>query len=364
MSEICIAHGGDISTPSGGSNRIVAMASTLHQQGHEVSVVAPEYKGHPPDRVAEIAFEEVSLPQEIENPVTRAVAVVRRATAVADERDAVIQFEHSILGGIGALYGNCSFVLDMHDLAYSRYDHVQSLFAVPMKHIVARIERRAVDSADRVIVVSGHMKERIRYRWKVPEKKITVIPNGFFESKLDSHRETNVLPGRVCFLGTLHPKVNLNVIAQICELSSVSDVIVIGDGAQRNQLEELATERSVLTLTGRIPDQEAFELLASSSVAINPQYSSELQRSSSPVKLYYYAALGKPMVVTAGPPVANRLSTADAAIITQSDNEFVKSVDTVLRDPNLADRLGHNARELAEEFRWQSRTESITRIYE
>jgi len=364
MTRLCIAHGGDISTPSGGTDRVSAIASGLAERGHDVILVVPDLDGEPQYDLASVDIREVSLPPTVENSVSSAGAIARRAKAVANDERATLQYEHSIMAGLGTLVGASSYVLDMHDLAYSRYDHVDSPLAPVMQRGVGWLERRAVEQADHIVAVSEYMADTLRSEWGVPASKVSVVPNGFFPEKLEPFADVEVVEGRVCFLGTLHPKVDVEAIEAVCRLPSVTETVVIGDGAQRDRLEALAAEYESLEVTGRLPDEEAFELLASAAVAINPQHRSALQRSSSPVKLYYYAALGKPMVVTAGPPLVTDLAEAGAAVAVEDREEFVERVEEVVNDERFATKLGENALAEAEVFKWSSRVDSIERIYE
>jgi len=364
MIRLCIAHGGDVSDPSGGTDRVSALASGLSERGHDVTLVVPELDGEPQHDLDGVDVREVSLPSAVENSVSSAGAIARRAKAIADERGATLQYEHSIMAGLGTLVGASSYVLDMHDLAYSRYDHVDSAAASVMQRGVAWLERRAVRKADRIIAVSEYMADQLQSEWGVPASKLSVVPNGYFPEKLAPFADIDVVDGRVCFLGTLHPKVDVGTIEAVCQLDSVTETVVIGDGAQRDRLESLAAEYKSLEVTGRLPDVEAFKSLASAAVAINPQHRSALQRSSSPVKLYYYAALGKPMVVTAGPPLVADLAEAGAAVVVEDQEEFVERVEAVVNDERFATELGENALAEAEAFRWSSRVDSIERIHE
>jgi glycosyltransferase involved in cell wall biosynthesis len=80
------------------------------------------------------------------------------------------------------------------------------------------------------------------------------------------------------------------------------------------------------------------------------------------VKLYYYAALGRPMVVTPGPSVVETLVGRGAAITARSRRHFVDRVRAVLEEPSFADRLGRSARETAEEFIWTDRVSSFENV--
>jgi glycosyltransferase involved in cell wall biosynthesis len=207
------------------------------------------------------------------------------------------------------------------------------------------------------------MREVIQDDWGVNPNKITVVPNGFFKDRINDARGTDPVEGRVCFLGTLHPKVDVEALAEIARLDAVSDLIVIGDGALRDRINKLTDEHEAVRATGRLSDRDAFEFVASASVVVNPQTQSELQRSSSPVKLFYYAALGKPMVVTAGPSIVEELVAADAAVASADRDAFVAAVKSVLESPDCRRTLASNARSKAKEYTWHNRIEQIRTVY-
>jgi glycosyltransferase involved in cell wall biosynthesis len=249
----------------------------------------------------------------------------------------------------------------MHDLGYARFDHVQHPLSSVLKRGVRWLERRAVRSAADIIVVSEYMQSALE-DWGIDSEQVTVVPNGFFPERIESAVDLETVEGRVCFLGTLHPKVDIEAFQEIASLSNVSEMVVIGDGAQRDSVESLAENNAAIRVMGRLPDKEAFELLGSAAVAINPQTQSELQRSSSPVKLYYYAALGLPMVVTSGPSVVDRLVETDSAV-TAERGKVADTVEGLLEDDSRRNELGSNAREAAQEFRWDRRIDTIERVY-
>lgn len=349
---LCLAHGGDVGEPSGGTDRVSALAAGLAARGHDVSLVVPRPSGPVPDRLGDVDCVFVDAPS---SSVARAAMVARRAATEARERDAVLQLEHSTLAGVGTVVGVDDYVLDMHDLGYSRFDHVDSLAAPLLKRTVRGLERRALGRADHVVVVSAVMAEQIRRLWDVPGEKISVVPNGYFPETVDRFRDVATVPGRVAFLGTLHPKVDVDTLVAVAELPAVTDLVVIGDGAGRDRMERAAARTESLRTTGRLPDAEAFELVAGAEAVVNPQAVSAIQRSSSPVKLYYYAALGKPMVVTPGPSVVADLVREGAAVTARSPRHFVDRVAAILDDPAFAGRLAENASATARAFEWDAR---------
>lgn len=361
---ICIAHGGDVSQPSGGTDRVTAMAAGLEARGFEVTLVIPEPAGVLPDRLDDV--EVVSMSSALPGSGTSAVRAARiagEARSIAEREDAVLQLEHSSLAGIGTLRGCRGYVLDMHDLAYPRFDHVETPLAPVFRRGVAWIERRGVDRAEELIVVSEYLRDLLKRRWAVSSDRITVVPNGFFPERLEPYRDLETVTGRVVFLGTLHPKVDVEVLRSIATLSGVSELVIVGDGARREEVKRLANGQSAVRVTGRLPDEEAFDLLGRAAVAVNPQASSELQRSSSPVKLYYYAALGRPMVVTPGPSLVADLVENDAAVAARTASAFVDAVAHLLESPEDRRRLSENASALASGYTWDERLDEVASFY-
>ena len=364
--KVCIAHGGDVSEPSGGTDRVTAFASGLQRNGIDVILVVPEPTGEFPDQLEPVDVRPVDTePFGVSNSLVRAGTVARGARRIAENEDAFLQLEHSTLAGVGTVLGSEDYILDMHDLAFARYDHVETKASPVLRRIVGWLERRAVESADRIVVVSQYMRQVLRKKWGVSPGSVDVIENGFYPERITGFRDLDIVPGRICFLGTLHPKIDVDTIVELARLSAVEELCVIGDGARRTELQRLKKRRGLeaLRVLGRLPDEEAFELVGSAEAVINPQTMSELQRSSSPVKLYYYAALGKAMVVSEGPDVAEKLAEEDAALVVDSQSNFVESVERILQNDDHAERLGRNARRVAETFKWERRVERLKNLY-
>lgn len=362
---LCIAHGGDVSQPSGGTDRVTALSAGLQDRGFDVSLVVPDPTGQLPDRLANVAVHPVETERlGVSNALIRAETVSSTAHRIAQARNAVLQLEHSTLAGVGTLRGCEEYVLDMHDIGYPRYDQVDSPAAPVLKRGIRWLESRAVDRATHVVVVSESMLETLRDSWGVPDERMTVVPNGYFPKRVDRHRTATEVSGRVCFLGTLHPKVDVETLEAIARLPVVSQLVIIGDGAQRDRVDTLAAEIESVRATGRLSDADAFELVASAQVLVNPQTDSELQRSSSPVKLYYYAALGRAMVVTGGPTIVEELVSERAAKSATSRGTFVRMVEQVLDSPDLRQELSRNARRVAKEFTWGDRMGDLSAMYQ
>jgi glycosyltransferase involved in cell wall biosynthesis len=366
MRDICIVYSGDLGNPGGGTDRVSAFAKGLSAHGHDVCLVIARPTGSLPDRIRHLDTEVIPLqPKGVTNQLQRAALLVRRAKAVADERGATLQITHSPLAGMFAL-ANCSdFVVDMHDLAFSSPLYQE----LPMSELFQRglegIERRGVRSAADVVVVSDRLREFLTDEWAVPRDRISVIPNGYFGEIQQRYFKTypERVPGRVVFLGMVHPKVDVDMFERIAELPEVSELIVVGDGPNDEKLRR--SDAPDLSFTGRLPDAVAFDVVSRAGLAINPQHRSALQEASSPVKLYLYAGLGLPVVATAGPDVVSELSRRDALTdIEPGDSDaFVRAVKELMGDEPKRRRMADNAYEASERYRWSARAERLAEVY-
>lgn len=367
MTDVCVAHGGDLSEPSGGTERVGGVVRALVESGREVAVVGPRPTGSLPPAfdAAEFVPVPVTARRFLTQPV-RAVLVARRARRLADARDARLQVEHSTLGGVAALLGADGFVLDMHDLASRSRLYGDLPAGRAVQRAIRAVEARALRAAAAVVVVSERMADLVTAEFGVPAADIRVVPNGYDPAVVDPHRGAAEREGRVVFLGTLHRKVDVRALRAVARLPAVTELVVVGDGERRAAVERLAAAEPAVRATGRLPDDEAFPLVASAQVVCNPQRASDLQVASSPVKLYYYAALGRAMVVTRGPELAARLEAAGGAALVDPDapGAFADAVADLLADEAERDRLGANAREHVRNATWARRGRAFAALYD
>ena len=363
MTDLCFVHGGDLSEPSGGTDRVSAFAAGLAARDRDIAVVVPRPSGSVPDRLAAVDIVPVDVGTRgvVDQPL-RAVKLARTARRVADKRGARLQIEHATLAGAVGVLGVDFDVLDMHDLSFRSPLYGDLPFGNVVQRAIRRVEGRALAAAETVIVVSERMADLVAAAWPVSREAMTVIPNGYFPAVVDPYRDTDTVAGRVVFLGTLHPKVDPEALQRVAELPAVEECFVIGDGPRRAELDALAAESDTLRMTGRLPDSEAFALLASAAVAINPQYGSDLQVASSPVKLYYYAALGRPMVLTEGPELVSTLAEAGAARVVEPGGAFAHCVDQLLSADRQRESMSRAARRTAAETTWKRRVDRLAAL--
>lgn len=365
---VCIAHGGDISEPSGGTDRVLAFVEGFQENGFDVTLVVPRPQHALPPRAEDTTVVGVAVP---DSPAPlRAMLVARRAKRIADRTGAHLQLEHSTMAGLATMVGCSEYVLDVHDLSYPSPRFGSTVLGPMRRRFVRAIERRGVRKASHAIAVSSPIKDVLVKEWGVPAADVTVIPNGYSEDEIARYRDVEEVPGRVGFIGTLHPKLDLETFIEVAKLPDVESLVIIGDGAARAELDRLVRREAVdetVCLTGRLPTEDAYPLLASSQVVVYPLHRSRHTKMLVSVKLFTYSALGRAMVLddVSESDVWARYKARRAALFADPDDrrDFVRKVRTILRDDELRDDVRRNAKELGGEYTWERAAERAVELY-
>jgi glycosyltransferase involved in cell wall biosynthesis len=90
-----------------------------------------------------------------------------------------------------------------------------------------------------------------------------------------------------------------------------------------------------------------------------------LNGTSTPLKIYSYLHASKPIVATNITSHTQVLSHDNAMLVAPNKEAFAEGILKLLKDPELADRLGRNAYQYAQEkFDHQSYKTKVSQIYQ
>jgi glycosyltransferase involved in cell wall biosynthesis len=161
----------------------------------------------------------------------------------------------------------------------------------------------------------------------------------------------------VLFIGRLVPVKGLDRLLEACgQLSDRVAIVVLGDGPERHELEQLATRLGVPTLFlgeqgGTVRDDwlGAADLLALPSVIL-PDGSTD----SAPVVLLEAMAAGLPVVATEIGGNAELIRHGESGLLVPpgKPGPLREALAQLVRDPQLRGRLGTAGRERAKRFTW------------
>ena len=201
--------------------------------------------------------------------------------------------------------------------------------------------------ANRIIVPSNYLKGIVA-AWGVPETKIEVVYNSV------ELGEPGIVPDAVAELEgfTIVTVARLVRWKHVDEIISAvkaipgANLVVVGDGPERQALEDVAQGDPRIVFVGAIPNDQALAIIKrSDALVLNSSY-----EGMSHVLIEGLMA-GVPIVATRAGGNAEVLADDSGLLIPCGDSDALKDAITQLKeDPNLRDRLRRAATKRAEAF--------------
>ena len=368
---ICIAHGGDISIPSGPTNRVIAFIKGLKKCGFDVQLVVPNPKYLLPDDLKDVKTYTILFKDRgIINQIARATAISLKAKKIVKRTNGILQIEHSTLAGYANFIGCSKYILDMHDLCFTDPLYVDLLFSNSVQRFIYNIEKRAVKHASKIIVVSNSMKEFIIKEWNIKEGDIEVIPSGYFKSKINRCIDVKHDGNMISRLGSLFVHLDVDNIIHLAKSFRETEIKIylIGDGNVKNELREKIEKYGIknVIITGWLPYEEAVSLTAKSVLTFEAVKKSMTTEMASPIKILDCAALGKPMVLSDVSELSKVFKENQAALVSDPRNpdKFIENVHRLLDDEKLRKKLGENAKKVVKDFTWEEQGKKLAKMLE
>lgn len=134
-------------------------------------------------------------------------------------------------------------------------------------------------------------------------KNVIYLPNGVHleeYKKIKAKTNFNFKNLKIGFIGSLGPWVKIEDFVTIAQNFPKNEVHVIGGGERYNELAEIAKNNRLVNLKtyGFMPRDKAYEVLKDVDAAIIPFIKNRLTDAVSPIKLFEYWALEKPVIAT------------------------------------------------------------------
>lgn len=257
-------------------------------------------------------------------------------------------------------------VLEIRDIWPESIETVGAIRCRPVLRFLQWLERRMYLAAEHVVTVGEGYRAKILERAEVADR-ITVITNGvdlrrFVPQGPDVRflHQWDLEGAFVCsYVGTIGMAHGLEVVIEAaCLLKARGrhDIrfCLVGDGAERSRLEELARQvgvRDRVIVTGRQPKDEVPRILASSDCCLVHLRPCELFGTVLPSKIFEIMAMGRPMILGVDGQARQIVREADAGLEMEpgSAESLVAAVERLADDPALTARLGASARQYVAE---------------
>jgi glycosyltransferase involved in cell wall biosynthesis len=232
------------------------------------------------------------------------------------------------------------------------------------KSLARALERWVWRSADRVLAVTVVLKEVIATAG-VPAERLDVIPNGVALARFPPLRAPAdpAFPVILGFVGFVRDWHGLDGVirAMATEGGERINLIVVGDGPARPELERKARERGIadrVRFTGVVPHAEIPELIAGFDIALQPK----VVAYASPLKIFEYMAAGRAIIAPDQPNICEILEHERTALLFGvEDGAMWQAIMQLASNAELRRRFGEAARaEIARrDYTWDGNARRI-----
>lgn len=255
---------------------------------------------------------------------------------------------------------------------------------IPGEEVLQKIEDANLAAASLIVVVSDVLRDLLTARGYDPAR-IVVVPNGVDTRAIgphladSSHREHLGLPLAspvIGFIGSLGLWHGVEVLIDAFDrlLRNYPDIaardprlLIIGDGDRMPMIRAEIAKRELgarVKLAGLTPQADGARFLSISDILVSPHVPNPDGSPffGSPTKIFEYMALQRPIVASRLGQLAAILEHGRTALLTEPGNAeaVADAIATLLRQPELADKLGRAARQDAVELHsWDERVDRI-----
>lgn len=189
------------------------------------------------------------------------------------------------------------------------------------------IEDKLIASSDLLIATSRNLKEALESR--APGRSILLLPNAvnsnLFNFNIQYDRPTDLPYNKpiIGYVGSMYGEwFDEDLVVKVAEAYPEASVVLIGDHRQR-----FANRPKNLHLLGLKPHHQIPAYLAHFDVCLIPFKPLKLVQATSPLKVFEYLAMAKPVVATK----MRELEGLPYVYISQSNEEFIANIDRALQ---------------------------------
>jgi glycosyltransferase involved in cell wall biosynthesis len=224
-----------------------------------------------------------------------------------------------------------------------------------------RLEQRAYHECTALIAISQSLADRLVADMGVPREKIAVVPNGVDVHRFDPARVSTPRSAQaftVLFVGSLVSWQGLDVLLRASALVPDVNLTIAGDGPDRAALVALAQQLQIAPrFLGRVSPDDIPALIASADVC----YSGH-SAFRSPLKLYEYMAMGRPVISSAVPDAKAALVDGQSGFLFAPGDvdDLARALRTAVSARECLDIMGQRARrDAVDHHSWDARVAAI-----
>ncbi len=200
-----------------------------------------------------------------------------------------------------------------------------------------------------VRTVNGIVRDQLA-SWRIPAAKLSVVPSFYLDSSLTALVDGQLKQYDIACCGRLVPNKGFSAVIDALVQLPDATLVFIGDGPDRNRLEQHARTRGVpdrVTFVGWLPDQQSVLWMMSGARVFLMNSRSE----GGPRVLLEAMAIGMPVLTTQVGIVSDVVQDGVNGLLTTGQpNDLVQKLSHLLSDAELRARLGKAARDVLGRF--------------
>ncbi len=351
---VCADHGIPVFGCNGGAVHVQEMIRALCALGHDVELFAAKVAGHPPADLAHVALHQIAVPPRGTEGLAEANECLRQSIAAAGAFDCVYE-RYSLWSYAPMEHARTSRVPGLLEVNAPLIEE-QVVHRRPIDRSAAeRVAARVFAAAATITVVSNELAVYVAQH--TPGRgAIHVVQNAANPLRFSANvaptvaREAGTFT--VGFLGSMKPWHGLPTLIDaftlLHERAPVWRLLLIGDGPERNGVEQALTSRGLraaATFTGEVPPADVPGFLASVDAAVAP-YPHLPSFYFSPLKLYEYMAAGVPTIASRVGQLDELITDGVTGLLCPAGDPaaLAARLELLRHDPRLRTRLGAAAR--------------------
>jgi len=269
------------------------------------------------------------------------------------------------------------YIFDHHDadpeLYLSKYDKKGFFYKV-----LLWLEKQSYRFSDVVIATNFSYKDLAITRGGLASDDVFVVRNGPDVETLRAVPPNPALkhgkPYLVGYVGNMSIQDGLDILVEVAlHIKNLGrrDIhfTCVGGGSELAKLRKMTQDMNLsdmVNFTGRIPDQELFEILSTADVCVNPDKPCQMNDISTMIKIMEYMALGKPIVQFDSKE--GRFSANEASLYAEKEDtvkDFANKILWLLEKPDERRRMGELGRRRVEkELAWKYSVQNLLAAYQ
>lgn len=227
---------------------------------------------------------------------------------------------------------------------------------------------KVLNSVDSIVVVSNKLKSIVKeFQFS---SKITVVHNGISKKYIDSYSRqyANKDYVEILSVSNLIPikglEFNIKAVSELVKKYPKLMYTIVGDGALRDELEDLVKELNIeknVAFIGRVKHEEVFEYIRKCDIFSLPSYNEGFG-------VAYIEAMsqGKPIIGVKGQGIEDIIINGENGFLANPKNyeEIYNILEALIEDKDKREQIGENARKYVEKnLTWDINADKMINIY-